>query len=174
MNKFLFISTLILVGFSHANAKQPYHNKSYQVPVYQGKLAPIQWDKKWQSHQNMFDHYTDNSKELTFAGAYAVTWRLDCDNGDHCPVGAMVDKRTGKIYDFPMPHNDCEGDEVDDKAFFADSRLLMLRHCQAQPTNKPYTVKWVITKEYKLWNESKKRFTTLKKATETQLLEQPH
>ncbi len=144
-----------------------YRFEDYPATIYQGKKAPLKLGSKYQPLKN---HLTDAHKdgEIGFAGKYMVSiW--GCGTG--CISGAMIDKRTGKIYDFPVNidyrcYSSEETPDDEDIFFYPDSRLLITTSCEQDEDTDGYA-KQTFTYFISVWNEKSKTFKSIDKVKRT-------
>lgn len=176
MNKPFLYATLAfaIVSSAHAETIAGYSFEKYPAKVYTGKKAPLKLDDWGMFRTRLKEAHKDG--EIGFAGNYIVTtWGC----GASCISGAMIDKRTGKVYGIPLGETDdgmtpyesgpecngyAEGAELDDNerlAFYPNSRLFITRSCEGEKVNAT-TGKQILTYYINIWDEKTKKFTTKK------------
>lgn len=161
---------LACVSPSHAETIAGYSFKDYPAKVYTGKKAPLKLGD-WRSFRTRLGA-AHKDGEINFAGNYIVTtWGC----GMSCVSGAMIDKRTGRVYDIPLGETDrgvtpydsgveCVVDEAEldyeeHIAFYPNSRLFITRNCEGEKVNAT-TGKILVTYNVNIWDEKTKKFKT--------------
>ena len=167
---------LACISTSHAQTIAGYSFEKYPAKIYNGKQAPLKLGD-WNSFRTRLKA-AHKDGDINFAGNYIVTtWGC----GTSCVSGAMIDKRTGKVYDIPLgetgsPYEigaECfaDGAELDDNerlAFYPNSRLFISRGCEGEKFNET-TGKQLITYYVNIWDEKSKTFK-LKKVQQSRLV----
>ncbi|MFD1134006.1 hypothetical protein [Psychrobacter sanguinis] len=171
--------SLACMSTSHAETIAGYSFEKYPAKIYKGKKAPLKLGE-WNSFRTRLKAAHKDS-EINFAGNYIVTtWGC----GTSCVSGAMIDKRTGKVYDIPLGETEegltpyesgmecvADGAELDDDerlAFYPNSRLFITRNCEGEKVNET-TGKQLITYHVNIWDEKTKTFK-LKKVNKSKLV----
>ncbi|WP_296405195.1 hypothetical protein [Psychrobacter sp.] len=170
---------LACTSMSHAKTIAGYSFEKYPAKIYTGKKAPLNLDGWSDFRTRLRDAHKDS--EINFAGNYIVTtWGC----GTSCIMGAMIDKRTGKVYSLPLgeiedgvtPYDsdeECyaEGAQLDHSerlAFYPNSRLFITRNCEGEKVNNT-TGKQIITYFVNIWDEKTKKFN-LKKVNQSKIV----
>lgn len=172
--KILMMLMALLFGTTITYAKEMagYDFNKYPAKIYQGKKAPLILGDWRMFRTHLKDTHADG--EIGFAGNYMVSmW--GCGTG--CVSGAMIDKRTGKVYGFPIgegvPYdascsyefkNPLENESV---VFYPDSRLFIIRNCVLEQIgdSNQYLEKFSFV--IKVWDEKAKKFKSLKTVNKT-------
>lgn len=165
-----FIVALNFLSVAYASSKSMVENEiagykfsDYSTTIYKGNTAPIRFDKASKVFKTQISNDYITGKD-NFAGHYTVSmWGC----GSDCISAVMVDKKTGKIYDFPIndsyygcPLEDNEDFYKNIIAFRSDSRLLVT--CSCKDYEDENIAKRIKTYHVKLWNEKTKKFEKLK------------
>lgn len=157
---------------AHAETMAGYRFDKYPAKVYTGKKAPLKLGDWTMFKTRLKDAHADG--EIGFAGNYMVSlW--GCGAG--CLSGAMIDKRTGKVYGLPIgeetPYdfgcvyefeNPLENERV---AFYSDSRLFISRNCESEQIgdSNQYIEKYTFF--INVWDEKSKAFKLIKTVNKT-------
>ncbi|MFC0819544.1 hypothetical protein [Moraxella marmotae] len=170
----LFAAILGLSSLSaHAKTLAGYSFENYPAKIYQGKKAALQLGD-WKMFRTRLRE-THKDGQIDFAGNYMVSiW--GCGAG--CVTGAMIDKRTGKVYGLPIgeiesddgvtPYDlSCYPLDNDSVAFYPNSRLFISRNCD-QDEAIGNQAKQHITHFVFVWDEKTKTFKQIKKVKSTQ------
>lgn len=171
-----YLMGLIFICFNisclHANTIAGYDFQSYPAKLYQGKKAPLQLGD-WQNFRTRLKRAHDDGT-INFAGNYIITtW--GCGTG--CLDGAMIDKRTGIVYDIPIgegtPYdfgctyessNELENAWV---VFYPNSRLFVSRNCHNEAIENSNENLETITYFINVWDEKSKQFKLIKQVNQT-------
>ncbi|MFW2178200.1 MULTISPECIES: hypothetical protein [unclassified Moraxella] len=157
------IACILIVPFSHSETHTKtvagYNFDNYKVDVYQGKKAPIKFDKASKVFRTQISNDYALAKD-NFGGHYTVAmWGC----GSDCISAVMVDRKTGAVFYFPVGdfYYGCSLDENEDYydssiLFKQDSRLLITTSCQNYEDEK--VAKQTKTYHIKIWNEKTKQF----------------
>ena len=177
--------SLACMSTSHAETIAGYSFEKYPAKIYKGKKAPLKLGE-WSSFRTRLKA-AHKDGEINFAGNYIVTtWGC----GTSCVSGAMIDKRSGKVYGIPLGEIETEtededgvtpyesgmecvadGFELDDDerlAFYPNSRLFITRNCKGVKVNET-TGKQLLTYYVNIWDEKTKTFK-LKKVKQSKLV----
>lgn len=169
----LAILAISSISLAHADRVAGYDFNDYAVKVYQGKKAPLKLGD-WRMFRTRLK-WTHDDGEIGFGGNYMVSmW--GCGTG--CISGAMIDKRTGKVYGLPIgedtPYdfgcihefdNPLENERV---VFFPNSRLFVTRDCENKQISDSNQYLEKYTFNMYLWDEKTKKFKLTKKVHKTQ------
>ncbi|WP_156503581.1 MULTISPECIES: hypothetical protein [Eikenella] len=173
MRKFLAVSLVLACGLAQAApAERAYRFADYPSPIYQGARHPVQLTQQWRDMRTRIREGYQSGK-IGFAGSYvAVTWGC----GTQCLNGALVDARSGKIYELtPLstdhPLNACyraDGSmEPDIFHYQAGSRLFITENCHyADIAGREDVVTQFKTIYVYQWLEQQKRFELLSKTVQ--------
>lgn len=163
----IFCLGLLSTTLVYAKEVAGYRFEDYPANIYQGKKAPLKLGKYKPLKTHLINTHKDG--EIGFAGNYMVgMW--SCGTG--CVSGAMIDKRTGKIYDFPVSNIDyrCYSSEEtpddEDIFFYPNSRLLITTSCEQDEDTNGYA-KQTFTYFISVWNEKSKTFKSIDKVKRT-------
>ncbi len=160
---------LLSTTLVYAKEVAGYRFEDYPASIYQGKKASLKLTKNhdwWLFRTRIRDVHQDGT--VSFAGNYMVgMW--GCGTG--CVSGAMIDKRTGKIYDFPVNidyrcYSSEETPDDEDIFFYPDSRLLITTSCEQDEDTDGYA-KQTFTYFISVWNEKSKTFKSIDKVKRT-------
>lgn len=176
MKKWLFLSVFISFSFAlpaHADSVAGYDFDKYPAKVYTGKKAPLKLGD-WTMFKTRLK-WAHQDGEIGFAGNYIVTtW--GCGAG--CLSGAMIDKRSGKVYGLPIGENTpydfgCSYEftnplENERIVFFPNSQLFISRNCESEQIGKSNQYIEKYTFFINVWDEKTKQFKQIKKMTKTQ------
>lgn len=171
--------SLVCISTSHAETIAGHSFEKYPAKLYKGKKAPLKLGE-WSYFRTRLKAAHQDGK-INFAGNYIVTtWGC----GASCLSGAMIDKRTGKVYDIPLGETEdgvtpyesgaecfAEGAELEDSerlVFYPNSRLFISRNCEGERVNST-TGKQLITYHVNIWDEKSKKFK-LKKVQQSKLV----
>lgn len=163
----ILMTMLAFSSHSYAEKMVGYDFNHYASQIYTGKKAPLKLgDWKMFKTRLKWAHQDD---EIGFAGNYMVsTW--GCGAG--CLSGAMIDKRTGKVYGLPIGEDTpydfgCSHEwqnELDNErvVFMPNSRLFISRNCEAEQIgdSNQYIEKY--TYFVNVWDEKAKKFKLIK------------
>lgn len=166
----LSVLTMVLCTLSsltYAKQMVGYDFNQYSSKIYTGKKAPLKLGD-WKMFKTRLK-WAHQDGEIGFAGNYMVSiW--GCGAG--CISGAMIDKRTGIVYGLPigeeMPYdfgcshewsNPLENERV---VFQPNSRLFIVRNCDAEQigNSNQYIEKY--TYFVHVWDEKAKKFKLIK------------
>lgn len=174
-------SLLVLATQSYAQTIAGYSFEKYPAPIYTGKKAKLNYASN--STAKIFktrvtDAYNYKGGEVGFGGSYVVSiW--GCGAG--CISGAMIDKKTGNVYDLPIGENapydlgcyavgdDKSGDER--LAFEPNSRLFIARNCEQEQIGTSNKAKQTLTYFINVWDEKKKKFVEVKEVKQTRTVQ---
>lgn len=152
---------------AQAKTVADYRFEKYPAKVYTGKKAPLKLGD-WTMFKTRL-RQTHADEQIGFAGNYMVaTW--GCGAG--CLSGAMIDKRTGKVYGLPIgeetPYdfgcsyefeNPLENERV---LFYPSSRLFISRNCESEQIKDTNQYIENYTFLINVWDEKRKTFKPLK------------
>lgn len=166
------LSLLILSLPAQAKSVAGFDFNDYPAKIYTGKKAPLKLGD-WQIFRKRLKWAHDDGK-INFAGNYIVSlW--GCGAG--CLSGAMVDKRTGNVYDIPIgeetPYDfGCSyeiGNTLEDErlVFYPNSRLFISRNCESKQVGNSNQYIEKYTFFINLWNEKTKKFKLIKTVDKT-------
>ena len=177
MNKLALTLSLLLLPllttFTYAKTVAGYEFGKYPAKVYTGKKAPLKLGEWKLFKTRLSDAHKDGT--INFAGSYIVEiW--GCGTG--CISGAMIDKRTGKVYGLPIgegtPYDLGCSHEFDSPlenervVFFPNSRLFVTRDCENEQIGNSNQYLEIYTFNMHLWDEKTKKFKLTKKVHKTQ------
>ena len=166
---FVLLAGLFMVASAQAETVAGYKFSDYPAQIYKGKKAPLQLGD-WRSFRTRLKWAHDDG-EIAFAGSYMVSiW--GCGTG--CISGAMIDKKTGKVYGLPIgegsPYDNCYSSDEDNEdkrlTFYPNSRLFITRDCEQEAISDT-KAKQKITYAVNVWNEKSKSFKLIKEVKET-------
>lgn len=157
---------------AHAETMAGYSFEKYPAKVYTGKKAPLKLGDWKMFKTRLKDAHADG--KVGFGGNYIVSlW--GCGTG--CLSGAMIDKRTGKIYGLPIGEetpsdfgcsyefdNPLENERV---IFYPNSRLFISRNCESEQIgdSNQYIEKFSFL--VNVWDEKTKKFKLIKTVNKT-------
>ena len=156
--------SIALMSPTHAETVAGYDFDKYPATIYKGKKAPLKLGEWKIFKTRLTDAHKDGT--VNFAGSYIVEiW--GCGTG--CISGAMIDKKTGKVYGLPendgLAYDACysSDDETmqDERVqFYPNSRLFITRDCTQEDISDT-KAKQNITYQVYAWNEQQKKFQRL-------------
>lgn len=167
-----FLAVLLAAVCATAQAAptaRAYRFTDYPSEIYRGQRHAVQITREW---RGMRTHIREGyqSGKIDFAGSYiTVSWGC----GTQCLGGALVDARSGKIYqlapvstEYPL-HNCHRADgSMEPEVFYhrADSRLFITENCHyADMSDRGDVVFQFKTTYVYQWLERQKRFELLSK-----------
>lgn len=168
---FFLLTTFVLTNYSFAQKVAGYSFDKYPATeIYKGQKAKVNLSSETAKTFRTEIKKQYSESKIDFAGKYSfVFWGA----GTGLTLGAMVDNKTGKVYDLPLTEENsarsfCGYDisEEDNKLYNKSSNLFITFTWSCQENKIAKTN--VVTKYYSIfvWDETKKKFSLLKNKTE--------